>query len=342
MVMSGSGESVVFVHDRPGDEALLTGGTIARLRADGADVVVLFGARTHGDTGDDTADSVDVRAAMSGLGVSDWRMLPAPVAGAAAGVAADAATDRHALAAQVADVLLEVGATALVLGTDDSRLQTAATVAAHAAGIPVFQSKRVSGAIGQRLIAIDVSDQVERKLAAVAAYSGRWSVADHTVVPAMPPGGIPTGTVVGGTETFVRLPPPPAQHAAEVPPVPGGRALAGLLAFMVGAAFGVLGTIAHQATIVLGPVTIPIGLVLALAGVTALLAGLRLVVGDRLVVLLAAIGLLGTIFLLSLRSEGGSVLVPEGLPGTLWTVGPTLVATIVLAWPRIPGRRGTT
>ncbi|TFB94772.1 hypothetical protein E3O48_08960 [Cryobacterium sp. HLT2-28] len=117
--------------------------------------------------------------------------------------------------------------------------------------------------------------------------------------------------------------------------------MAGLLAFVVGVAFGVLGTIAHQATIVLGPVTIPIGLVLALAGVTALLAGLRLVVGDRLVVLLAAIGLLGTIFLLSLRSEGGSVLVPQGLPGTLWTVGPTLVATIVLAWPRIPGRRGT-
>ena len=334
MVMSGSGESVLFVHDRPGDEALLTGGAIARLRSDGAEVVVLFGARTHGDTGDDTADSADVRAALGGLGVSDWRMLARPAAG----------HDPDALTAQVADVLLEVEATALVLGTDDARLQAAATDAAHAAGIPVFQSKRVSGAIGQRLIAIDVSDQVERKLAAISAYPGRWSVTGHTVVPVTPPAGAAAagaGTVVGGTETYLRLPPPQAQHAAEVPPGPGARALAGLLAFVVGVAFGVLGTIAHQATIVLGPVTIPIGLVLALAGVTALLAGLRLVVGDRLVVLLAAIGLLGTIFLLSLRSEGGSVLVPQGLPGTLWTVGPTLVATIVLAWPRIPGRRGT-
>ena len=78
MVMSGSGESVVFVHDRPGDEALLTGGTIARLRADGADVVVLFGVRAVGDTGEDPAASADVRAAMAGLGVSDWRMLAAP------------------------------------------------------------------------------------------------------------------------------------------------------------------------------------------------------------------------------------------------------------------------
>ena len=337
MVMSGSGESVVFVHDRPGDEALLTGGTIARLRSDGAEVVVLFGARTLGDTGENTADSADVRAALGGLGVSDWRMLRRPAAGTGPG--------HDGLTVQMAGVLLEVGATALVLGTDDARLRAAATDAAHAAGIPVFLSKRVSGAIGQRVIAIDVSDQVERKLAAVAAYAGRWSVAGHTVAPVIFPGGSTTGTgagtVIGGTETYVRLPPPQAQHTAEVPPGPAARALAGLLAFVVGAAFGVLGTIAHQATIVLGAVTIPIALVLALSGVTALLAGLRLVVGDRLIVLLAAIGLLGTIFLLSLRSEGGSVLVPEGLPGTIWSVGPTLVATIVLAWPRIPGRRGT-
>ncbi|HSP53622.1 MAG TPA: hypothetical protein VLO00_12075, partial [Cryobacterium sp.] len=100
-------------------------------------------------------------------------------------------------------------------------------------------------------------------------------------------------------------------------------------------------TIAHQATIPVGPVTIPIGLILALTGVTALLTGLRLVLGGRMVVFFCALGLLGTIFILSLRSAGGSVLVPEGLPGMVWTVGPTLVATIVLAWPRIPARPGS-
>ena len=359
MVMSGSGESVVFVHDRPGDEALLTGGTIARLLGDGGDVVVLFAARNQGDTGADTGDSADVRAAMGILGVSDWRMLPEPSvrtittgsasasASASASSDADTEADPRALAARVAVVLLEVEATALVLGADDSQVQWAATTAAHTAGIPVFLSKNVSGAIGLRLIAIDVSDQVEQKLAAVAAYAGRWSVAGCTVLPVNPPAAsgpaatAAPGTAIGGTETFVRLPPPPAQPIVEGPAGAGARAVAGLLAFVVGMAFGVLGTIAHQATIILGPITVPIGLILALAGVTALLAGLRLVVGDRLVVLLAAIGLLGTIFLLSLRSAGGSVLVPQGLPGTLWTVGPTLVATIVLAWPRIPGRRGT-
>jgi LmbE family N-acetylglucosaminyl deacetylase len=346
MVMSGSGESVAFVHDRPGDEALLTGGTIARLRADGADVVVLFGVGEAGDIGVDPTARADVRAAMGSLGVSDWRMLAAPAPAVHTDQAA--AEDLRALTIQLSDVLDEVGATALVLGADDARLQAAASEAAHAAGIPIFRSMRVSGAIGQRVIAIDMSDHVEQKLRAVAAYPARWTVTDHTCRPAGPSnvaltgtGGMSAaGTVIGGTETFVRLRPHPAQ-TAEPAPGPGARALAGLLALTVGVAFGVLGTIAHLATIVIGPVVIPIGLVLSLAGVTALLAGLRLVVGDRLIVLLAVVGLLGTIFLLSLRSAGGSVLVPEGLAGTLWTIGPTLIATVVLAWPRIPARHGS-
>ena len=50
MVMSGSGERILFVHGRPGDESALTGGTIARLRADGSRVVVLYsGALTPMD-----------------------------------------------------------------------------------------------------------------------------------------------------------------------------------------------------------------------------------------------------------------------------------------------------
>ena len=135
--------------------------------------------------------------------------------------------------------------------------------------------------------------------------------------------------------------PPAHAPTADKPAGLVGRGVAAVAALLTGIAFGVLGTIAHQATISIGPVTLPIGLVLALAGVTALLAGLRLVLGDRLIVFFSAIGLLGTIFILSLRSTGGSVLVPEGIPGLLWSVVPTLVATIVLAWPRIPARPGT-
>jgi LmbE family N-acetylglucosaminyl deacetylase len=326
MVMSGSAERVVFVHDRPGQESLLTGGTIARLRSDNAEVVVLFGSVQ-------SADDSAVQAAMAALDVSDWRMLPA-------------ASGAQVLAEAVADVLDDVLATAVVIGADDDTLRTATAGAADSLNVPVFVHCRVTDAAGQRLVAIDVSAQVDQKLRAIAAYPHRWSVTDHTVEPvdavsaAVPEDPADRPVTIGGTETFLRR---PATHAAAADATPGllSRVLAAGFALLTGAAFGVLGTIAHQATLSLGPVTIPIGLILALGGITALLAGLRLVLGDRTVVFFCAIGLLGTIFVLSLRSAGGSVLVPQGMPGLLWTVVPTLVATIVLAWPRIPARPGS-
>ena len=110
-----------------------------------------------------------------------------------------------------------------------------------------------------------------------------------------------------------------------------GALLAGLL-------MGALGTVSHQYLLRIGSVALPVGLVLALLGTTALLLGLRLVRDTRVEVFLGALGLLGTIFLLSLEGPGGSVLVPAGLPGTIWTLAPTLIATVVLAWPRIPPR----
>ena len=323
MVMSGSAERVVFVHDRPGQESLLTGGTISRLRSDDAEVVVVFGSAQ-------SADEADVRAAMAALDVRDWRLLPE-------------ASGAQSLAEAVADVLDDVQATAVVIGADDETLRRAASGAADSLNVPVFLHRRVTDAVGQRLVAIDVSAQVDQKLRAIAAYPRRWSITDHAVEPvvAVEPGDPADRPVtIGGTETFLRQPPAHAP-ATETAPGPLSRGLAAVLALLTGAAFGVVGTIAHQATLSLGPVTIPVGLILALAGITALLAGLRLVLGDRLIVLICAIGLLGTIFVLSLRSSGGSVLVPEGIPGLLWTVVPTLVATIVLAWPRIPARQGS-
>lgn len=319
MVMSGSEERVVFVHDRPGDEALLTGGTLARLAADGAAVVVLYGRMDPGERG-------AAQAALAELGVADARMLPPASADDPAGDAAVASVLRS--------TIRETRATAVVIGAEDEPLRQAATTEAHAAGVPVYVSRRVAGAEGLRLTALDVSDEIEQKLAALAAYPDRWAITDRAV-------HLPDGSLlaVTGTETFLRLEPPrPAQ--GDLPPAtPLARVLAAAAALVVGAVFGLLGTIAHQSVISLGPVTIPIGLVLALVGVSALLVGLRLVLGDRMVVLACAIGMLVTIFVLSLRSTGGSVLIPAGLPGTLWTIVPTLVATFVLAWPQLPAKR---
>jgi len=325
MVMSGSGERVVFVHGRPGDESWLTGGTIARLHSDGSHCLVLFA----GDSGPESSGDAAITAALGELGGDSWRWLsPAPeVAGGAQRGAVDDALE---------DALAAEWATAVVVGELDENLRAAVIRAAAAAGLPVFVSRRVSDAAAQRLVAIDVSDQVDRKIRALRHYPGRWPVpAGSGAQGAVVDGG---GLAVSGTEAFARIDPPRPEPVAVPSSTVLSRAVAGALGLVAGVLFGVLGTLAHQATVTVGSVHLPVGLVIALVAVGSLLTGLRLVIGDRSVALMAAVGLLATIFVLSLRGVGGSVLVPAGLPGTLWTVVPTLLAALVLAWPKIPTR----
>ncbi|TFC62632.1 hypothetical protein [Cryobacterium sp. TMB1-7] len=330
MLMSGNGERVVFVLDAPGDESLHTGGTIARLLDDGADVTVLFGSATPYDSDASApttafAGAADVAAARAALGETDpaqWRVLAGEPQGA----------QRRAV---LGEAFAQAHATAVVAAAVDPALRQAAVDAAGEQGVPVFLSSRVSAVPGVRLTAIDVSDHIDQKLAALAAYPGRWRL-DGRVV------RLDDGTeaLVTGTETYASGSGPAQPAELEVPTV-GSRLLAVLMALFAGALFGVLGTVAHQTTIELGSLTIPVGLTLALLASGTLLLGLRLVVHDRLVVLAAAIGLVATVFLLSLRSTGGSVLVPAGVPGTVWSMAPALFAALVIAWPRIPARRPT-
>ena len=89
----------------------------------------------------------------------------------------------------------------------------------------------------------------------------------------------------------------------------------------------------------IGEVVIPWGLVAALVGVLALLVGIRLVAGGRWVAAAAAVGVVGTVALLTLPGRGGSVLVAGDVIGTIWAVGPALIAVLVVAWPKLPERR---
>ncbi|MET1051868.1 MAG: hypothetical protein ABWX65_04435 [Mycetocola sp.] len=119
---------------------------------------------------------------------------------------------------------------------------------------------------------------------------------------------------------------------------PGTRIAGAALSLVVGVIYGAVGTVAHQNVVMIGEVALPVALVLALIGAVALLVGFRLVFIDRLAVLCAALGMIGTIALFSISSSGGTVLIPEGIPGLIWTVGPVLIATVVVAWPRMPHR----
>ena len=106
----------------------------------------------------------------------------------------------------------------------------------------------------------------------------------------------------------------------------------------MGLLVGSITTVVHQSVVTVGSVDIPWGLILSVLVIAGFLVGLRIVVEDRLVVLFAALGIVGMVFLLSQQSTGGSVLVPNNLWGTIWAVAPTLIATIVVAWPRLPQR----
>ncbi|PPG54070.1 mycothiol biosynthesis protein [Rathayibacter sp. AY2B3] len=160
-----------------------------------------------------------------------------------------------------------------------------------------------------------------------------------------------TQLVVHGDEARLSSGPPfpigrierfrPVAQAGRPTPLPeehptlGSRVLSGVAGVAVGAVVGAITTVAHQSTVQVGGVVLPVGLAASLAGVLLLLLGLRLVLVDRFVAFCTAMGLLGTIGLLALRSTGGSVLVPANGLGVAWTFLPALIALVVIAWPRL-------
>ena len=112
-----------------------------------------------------------------------------------------------------------------------------------------------------------------------------------------------------------------------------------LVAFVVGALYGAVATVGHRQELRIGDVSLPWGLVAALAGVAALLVGIRLVAGGRAAAAAAAAGIVGMVALLTLPGPGGSVLVVGDLVGTVWSVGPALISVLVVAWPKLPSAR---
>jgi len=116
------------------------------------------------------------------------------------------------------------------------------------------------------------------------------------------------------------------------------RVIGYVVAVVLGFLFGALGTVVHQISVsVFGLFDLPVGVIIALAATGLLLAGLRLVAPNRLAALLSGVALVGMVTLLALPSTGGSVLIPDSTLGMVWLIGATLVAVVVLAWPRLAG-----
>lgn len=130
----------------------------------------------------------------------------------------------------------------------------------------------------------------------------------------------------------------PAAGEREPQPSRSARIRTIVIAALIGLVYGTVATIGHRHAWQFGEVSVPWGLVAGLVGVAALLVGIRLVAGGRAASVAAAAGIVGAVALFSLPGPGGSVLVASGLVGTVWSVGPALVAVLVVAWPSLPSR----
>lgn len=107
------------------------------------------------------------------------------------------------------------------------------------------------------------------------------------------------------------------------------RLLTWVVAFIVGAVYGLAGTIAHAFT--LG--WFPLGLVLAIIGSAALLAAVRLLTADRWAALATGAGMIIATLVFSGRGPGGSVIVPQTELAIAWTIAVPVIVVIAVAWP---------
>lgn len=113
-----------------------------------------------------------------------------------------------------------------------------------------------------------------------------------------------------------------------------------LIALIVGAVYGLAGTIAQS--YLLGG--LPVGLLLAVVGSAALLAAVRLLTLDRWAALGTGLGMMIATLVFSGRGPGGSVIVPvateDTFPtGLIWTIAVPVLVAIVVAWPDLSGLR---
>jgi hypothetical protein len=101
-----------------------------------------------------------------------------------------------------------------------------------------------------------------------------------------------------------------------------------------GVLVGTLGTFKHQVGVSAATgAGLPVGLVLSLLMVAAVLAALRAAFGTRLFAAAAGVGVVVAVFVLSLRGPGGSIVVLGNLEGVVWTVAPALLAAVVVGAP---------
>lgn len=236
-------------------------------------------------------------------------------------VAADIAA---VIIARQPDVVVSYAADGGYGHPDHVRAHDASRAAAEVMRVPFYVIDSPGGLRGP--VSVDPTRVLEQKRAALAAHRTQVTVSgDSFSLSSGAPRAIAT------VETFTRV------HPAGIGFHEHGlisRVAALVAATLVGIFAGATLTAAHQATVAVGPVTVPWGIIAAVVITTAILTGIRVVFDTRIVAGCAAVGLLGASALLAIQTSGGSVLVPANTAGYAWTYLPVVIAAIVLAWPR--------
>ncbi len=370
--MSDLAERVVFVHAHPDDETLATGATIATLVDAGAVVTVV--TCTRGELGEVIPVALqhlsgaelgehrmgELTAALAILGVTDHRVLGEPGArwqgrperryldsgmqwGASGAEPLDTADAQSLSAAEVGEVAADIAAVLLAVEPDvvvsysadggyghpdHMRAHEATRTAAEVLGVPFYVVDSEGAQRGP--VTVDAAPVLDRKRRALQAYPTQVTVhGDEYSLSSGAP------RPIAAVESFTRVrsaAPGFADYGW------GARIVTWAIAALLGLFTGTMLTAAHQATVTVGSVPVPWGIIAAVVITTALLLGLRIVFESRSVALVAGVALLAASALLSLQSGGGSVLVPDNVTGYVWTFAPVLIGTVVLAWPKI--RRG--
>ena len=246
------------------------------------------------------------------------------------------AADFGEAAADLATVIDEVKPDAVISydsngGYGHPDHQRAHAVARHAAevmGVPFWIVDADASGSTLRVDISTVPTVLDRKAAALAAHRTQIVIEGDRFSLSSGP-----SRAIGTVEGFTRLRTVAPGMVAWTDQRLSIRVFAGVLAAFVGAVFGGITVVNHQFTPMIFGVATPVGIVVSMLVMACLLVGLRIVFPGRVVTGCAAAGLLLVIGLLSVRSTGGSVLVPANTAAYTLTYGSLVIAVITLAWP---------
>jgi N-acetyl-1-D-myo-inositol-2-amino-2-deoxy-alpha-D-glucopyranoside deacetylase len=305
-----------------------------------ANALAILGVTDHRYLGEGTARWVGLeqrRYLDSGM---EWGMSGAqalPELDPRSLVAADFGEVASDIAAVVADARPDVVVSYNDFGgyghPDHIRAARAARRAAEVYGVPYFAIEP-SGSAETSTFDVDVSDVFDRKRSALIAHATQVVVDGDDFALS---NGVwqPIDTV----ERFRRVRREyPEGRAPFVDQSRAVKVIGAAVGFVVGIGVGAMLTVAHQASAVVAGITVPYGLIAGIVIFASLLTGLRLIFGTRLIAGTCALGILIAVGVLSLQSGGGSILVPAGPAGYVWTAAPTVIALVVLGWPQLPPR----